>query len=717
MESAYVPETKPAPRAALCAAGGLLVLAAALAYANSLGGPFVFDDTASIVANPTIRHLWPLSPVLHPPIGDGLTVAGRPLLNLSFAFNYALGGLDPRGYHAVNLAIHLFAGLTLFGLVRRTLLRPALAARFGAASTALALGAAAIWILHPLQTESVTYVAQRAESLGGLCILLTLYGFVRSTEPATGRGWAVRGWVACLLGMAVKETVVVAPLLVLLYDRTFVAGSFREAWRRHGRQHLALFATWLLLAWLVAGTGNRGGSVAFGTAATAWTYALTQCDAIFHYLRLAVWPHPLVFDYGLDLAHGLGEVAPQAIALAALLGATLWALVRRPVWGFVGAWFFLLLAPSSSFVPVTSQPMAEHRMYLPLAAVAIAVVPGLYAWLGRRGLWLTGGLAVVAGIMTWQRNEIYRSELTLWTDTVTKRPDNPRAQNNLGNALESTNRRSAAIVAYKAALRLRPDYTDALNNLGFILSHTGRGAEALPYYEAAAKAKPSDVTILTNLGSALTQLHRTDEAIAVYERALALAPQSPDTLYNLGNALFQLGRTGEAIGRYAVALQLKPDFADARTNLVAAHLSFAEKLLTAHRDTEAIPHYEAAVHLQPDAAALRYNLANLLLGARRFTEAAEQYEVAVRLAPDNAGAHHNLALALVALGRTAHALPHYEAALRLVPGSAAAHHNYAFALAQLGRRTEAIAEEEKALRLQPDFPAARAQLQVLQNRP
>jgi hypothetical protein len=167
----------------------VLVLAALATYRNSFASPFVFDDRTSIEENQSIRRLWPLGPVLSPPC-NGETVGGRPLLNLSFALNYALGGLDVRGYHAANLAIHLAAALLLLGVVRRTLLLPGLRERFGGAATPLALAAALLWMVHPLQTESVTYIVQRAESLCGCFYLLTLYGcnpILRSEFPVFSR--------------------------------------------------------------------------------------------------------------------------------------------------------------------------------------------------------------------------------------------------------------------------------------------------------------------------------------------------------------------------------------------------------------------------------------------------------------------------------------------------------------------------------------------------
>src|SRR6185312_11084012 len=174
----------------------------------------------------------------------------RPVLNLSLAVNYAISGPDPWSYHALNLAIHVGAALCLFGLIRRT-----------AGPALLAFAVALLWAVHPLQSEAVMYIVQRAESMMALFYLLTMYGFVRGLQGVHRTAWLAVSWTACLLGMGTKEVMVSAPVIVFLYDRTFAAGTFAEAWRLRKRYYLALAATWIpLLAFVARTGGNRGGT-------------------------------------------------------------------------------------------------------------------------------------------------------------------------------------------------------------------------------------------------------------------------------------------------------------------------------------------------------------------------------------------------------------------------------------------------------------------------
>ncbi|MDI1336691.1 MAG: tetratricopeptide repeat protein [Lacunisphaera sp.] len=660
MSAASQPTLPPSRRSLLFAALGLL-FATLVAYHNSFGVPFVFDDVPAIVDNASLRHLWPPGGVLEPRLEDaGVTVSGRPLVNLSLAFNYALGGETVWGYHVVNLLIHLLAGLTLFGVMRRTLLRPVLRERFGAVAFPVALAVAVIWLLHPLQTETVTYVVQRAESLMGLCYLLTLYGFIRATEAAPSGRWLGLSFAACLAGMACKEVMVSAPLMIFLYDRTFLAGSFRDAWRRHRWYYAGLAATWLLLAWLVAGTAGRGGTAGFGTEVSPWSYALTQCGAIVHYLWLAVWPHPLVFDYGTAVVGSVGEVWPQALLLGGLGVGTVVALWRWPVWGFIGAWFFGILAPSSSFVPVASQTMAEHRMYLALVVVVVVAVCGLYVWLGRRAGAVCAVLALIWTGLTIQRNEDYRSDVALWTDTVAKRPANARAHNNLGKAVLAAGGVADAAAHFERAIQLQPTVPEPHYNRGLALAQLGRRAEAIGEYETALRLQPRYADAHNNLGNALLLESRLPDALAHYEQAVALRPGFAEAQSNLANALLETGRGPEALTHANEAVRLDPAYAEARYNL-------GNVLAQAGDLPAALTEYEAALRLKPDYADVANNLGNVLVGLERLPEAIARYELALRLQPDFADPRRNLAQVLAHLGRLDEARAHYEILLRLHP--------------------------------------------------
>ena len=634
-----VAPTKPsdAPddtRRTILIAGLLLAAATVVAYSNSFRGPFVFDDVGTILNNPTITQLWPPREVLAG-LPSGSTSSGRPIVNLSLALNHAIGGFDVRGYHAVNLAIHLTAGLVLFGVLRRTFLRDPLRTRFSSVALPIAFTCAALWLLHPLQTAAVTYVVQRAESLAGLFYLLTLYTFIRATDSSRPTRWQIFSAASCLFGMASKEIVASAPLFVLLYDRTLVSGSFTAAWRQRRGYYLGLAGTWLLLVALIIGTQGRGGTVGTDDAITPWSYALTQGQAIVHYLRLTVWPTPLIFDYGTATVSSLAVVLPQVLLLTALVGATALAIWKRSSLGLVGPWFFAILAPSSSVVPIVTQTMAEHRMYLALAAVIVLIVSSAVAAAGPRILWIFLVSAAMFGGFTFHRNVDYHSAVSLWSDTTTKIPDSKRAHNNLGSARFLDRDMPGAIAEFQSAVSLDPRYVSALVNLGRVQNLTGALADAATSFDRALAIEPANPDAHFGLGFALDATGRLPEALAHYREAVHLQPTATDFRLKLGQVLFRTRETPAAIEQFRELIRQAP-------TLAAAHTGLGTALASQGSLDEAVRALGEALRLNPDDADAHYNLGNVLVEQGRVADAIPHFEATLRLKPDHTGARQIL---------------------------------------------------------------------------
>ena len=616
----------------------VVVLSAGLAYHNSFHGALVFDDQANVAENSTLRQLWPPWPALSPPAEAG--VGGRPLANLTLALNYAVSGLRPWSYHALNVALHALTALGLLSVVRRTLLRPGVSDNIRSAAEPLALATAVLWAIHPLTTAVVDYTSQRTEGLMGLCYVLTLLAFIRSVETGS-RAWQIFAVAACALGMASKEVMVTAPVMVLLYDRAFVAGSLPAAWRERRGFYLGLAVSWLVLAGLMFGSPAAQRGVGFGLGVRVLDYALSECRAITTYLRLAVWPSPLVFDYGWDFARSATDTAPMVSLVGAVIAATVFIAWRRPMLGFAGVWLLGILAPTSSFVPVIQQPIAERRMYLPLASAVALAVLGLHILLRRRAGIAWVGLALVSCTLTVQRNFDYSDETSLWTDTVVKRPKSARAHNNLAGALLRAGQTDEALLHALTAIKLQPEHPDAHTNAGAALVQAGRVEEAIPHLEAALRKLPDSADAHFNLANALLRAGRGAEAIGHYEIALRLNPARVQAHSDLGVALLQAGRVAEALAQGAEAVRLDPAFSEARYN-------FGNALAQAGRLPEAIAQFESAVRFKPDFAKARNNLGTVLLRSGRATEAVTQFEAALKIRPDYPEARRNLEAARAA---------------------------------------------------------------------
>jgi tetratricopeptide (TPR) repeat protein len=512
----------------------------------------------------------------------------------------------------------------------------------------------------------------------GLFYFATLYGFMRGAtgeDRSRSRRWFCVAWLACLGGMATKEVMVTAPVVVFVFDAAILSGSLRSAWDRHRRVHLALAATWLPLAWLMAGIAQRG--VGFSHGISAFDYASMECKVVVRYLLLTVWPHPLVLDHGVFQA-GVGTTWPYALSIAAALAGLVVAWAWWPPLGFAAFWFFAILAPTSSVIPVAIQPMAENRLYLPLAAVAVGVV--LLAFFAVRRWALIGAalIAAVLGVLAAIRNGDYASERSIWEDTVKKNPSNARAH----------------------------------NNLGFILSREGETAPAIAEFETALRLSPDDPRTHDNLGNAWVGLPgRLDDAIHEFQLALRADPDFAEAHNNLGNAwLKSPGHLPEAISEYEAALRLKPNDVEVSSNLAQARNNLGNALLeTPGHTAEAIAQYEEALRLKPDYAVGHANLARALASqSGRLSEAVEQFKAALRLDPGDALVHDDLGNTLSRIqGRTEEAIAEYQTALRLQPRLAEAHNNLGSVLLALpGRRAEAVDEFRAALEIRPDFAEA-----------
>jgi len=553
----------------------LIVLAGLIAYSSGLSTPFLFDDETGIVKNQQIRQVWPLDEALSPPAET--PIARRPLVNLTLAINYAFSGLQPRGYHVTNLLIHLLAALTLFGIVRRTLAGPKLirlrqgsggqvqgsggqapSRRGRGAQTAkpvselraslarhsipIAWASALIWTVHPLNSELIEYVVQRTESLMALFYLLTLYCAIRAFESGRRGGkWRVAAVLSCAAGMACKESMVTAPIVVALYDRVFLFDSFAEATQKRRPLYIGLAATWVIVAMLLASGGRT--TVGFSSGTSPWTYLLNQADVVAQYLKLVVWPRALVLDYGVPQPLMWQDVIAPASLLLVLLAAVIAALVYLPELGFLGACVFIILAPTSSIVPIASEVGAERRMYLPLACLVVLAVVALYVlnWriigekrAGVASMVVAVALALVATAGTIVRTHEYSSRLELSRTIVARRPTG-RAHFLLGSELIAAQREQEAISEFRAS---------------------------------AAEYPPAHFA----LGVELAGQQRIDDAIIELNEFIRLMPNDPVVIPArdlLGQLYLSKGQYGAAEDQFTLILEKQPTHASARQYLSA----------------------------------------------------------------------------------------------------------------------------------------------------
>jgi tetratricopeptide (TPR) repeat protein len=726
----------------------VVVLAAVglAAYCNSFAGPYIFDDKPSIPDNPYIQHLWPLREAMKAP--EDQTVAGRQIISLSLAINYQVSGLDVWSYHAGNLLIHILAALVLYGIVRRTLLLEAMPEKFGRASWPLALACAAIWLVHPLNTGSVTYLIQRAESLMGLFYLLTLYLALRGFTAQTARrvrAWYGLSFVACLIGMFCKEVMFTAPIMVFLYDAIFVSRGLWRPIKRHWPLHALLVATWIAFAWNVS-LDHRPKSVGFHFDVSPFEYAATQTRVILHYFELAFWPTGLSLDYQWPIARHFAEYAVTGPVLLMMLCVAVWLIARKPMWGYLAAWVFLILGPTSSFLPIVTEVAADHRMYLPLIGIVVGVVMLVYvvgAWavstrpaLGAvaRPAGAAAAVALVAamGWRTFERNHDYRSREAIWADATRKVPGDARAWHNLGTALADDGRDAEAVKDFTRAVELDPLYVSAYAHRGISYSALGKYPEAIADYEKAleldpnnSKAKiglgvvaeksgdaqlarqrfleavekdPGSAIAWSNLGSTYDRAGDYARAAECFDKAVALDPKFANAWVNRGTAYDHMDRLGEAVESYTRAIQIEPTGTEAYRNRASVYVREGKGDL-------ALADYGEALRMAPSpavASAMLRERAGVYERVNRPDDAMADYDRAVELAPDDQAAHKARGAAYSRRGMLAQAAGDLGKVVELEP-SAENYNSRGIVYGKMHENDRAIADFTKAMEMDPGY--------------
>lgn len=601
-----------------------------VAYLPALGNGFIWDDDDYVTANPTLRSLGGLWRIWFEP---GAVPQYYPLTFTSLWIDYHLGGLEPFGYHLVNVLLHAANAV----LVWRALLRLAVPG---------AWLAAALFAVHPVHVESVAWVTERKNVLSGLFYLGALLSYLRfagigavgraATDPERRRNY-VLALVLFAAGLLSKTVVSTLPAALLLL-----------VWWKHGRLTLRdatplvpFFVLGASLA-LVTVSVERGhvGAIGRDWDLTFVDRCLIAGRAVWFYLGKLAWPDPLVFIYPrwtIDRSAAWQYVFPVAgFALAGVLFALRGRIGLGPFTAL--AFFVFTLGPALGFVnvfPMRYSFVADHFQYLaslgPIVLVAaLATIAASAATRAGRGreraaIALAAVVLAVLAARTWAQTGPYRDLRSIWTDTLAKNPDAWMAHNNLGLLLADEGKVAAAMEHFRAAIAIKSDDAFARNNLGRLLAGQGQLDAAIVQFREAVALEPSSAETWSNLGNAFAAQGRWEDAAKSYERSIAAQPSFADAHSNLGNVLFLTGNIPAAIQAYESAVRLDPSFADARYN-------FGVALASANRLDDAATQLSAAIQLRPTAEA-HHQLGLVRARQGRFADGATSQREALRLRP------------------------------------------------------------------------------------
>ena len=601
----------------------LICIVSGAIYSNTFQVPFVFDDQYTIQENEKIRNPgnFYVPDVLRSP---------RPLVDYTFALNYHFGKLQVFGYHLVNLLVHIANGILVFFL-SQVLFRKLSGADSG--NTYLsALFAALVFTAHPLQTQAVTYIAQRYSSMAAFFYLGSVFSYLIARDVNSAQRPVVRyGFylISILCGMFAflsKQNSASLPLAILLFEYA----CYDQTWKGWKKKLWIILPGVLLSGFVYAyNMGLFRHEIQFATlledvsgithetqGVGRWRYLCTQFNVISVYIRLLLIPINQNLDYSYPFKTGFFDGAtPYAfVFLVGIFFAGWWSRKINTI-VFVGIlWFFITLSVESSIFPIRDA-LFEHRLYLPMFGFSVVAAHACERLFSKHRLWayaLTMVVVMSLSITAYLRNEVWRDEVTLWSDVVSKNPLNFRGFNNLGFALMERGDLKAAMVNYDSAIRLRPDYCFSISNKGALLERMGQIDPAIALFKKALEYQPYFSPAVMNLSNTL--MKKADlqsasgeyyDAIELYKEALRLIPKSVEGHTNLGVIYSRIGNKEEAINQFKEALKINPVSFEASANL-------GIMLYSQGKIAEALQHLGAALRLKPDSEEIKNNIAKII---------------------------------------------------------------------------------------------------------
>jgi len=543
----------------------LVLLLGTLIYSNTFYSSFYFDDIHSIVNNPAIRNILHLQAIWN-------FWPARFFTYLSLALNYHLGQLNVLSYHLFNLAVHLTSGILVCWFMLLTCSTPVMQGqKITKHAKLIALFASLVFITHPLQTQGVTYIIQRATSLATLFYLLALTLYVKSRlleqqreSPQARKLFYCASLVAAVMAMFTKEMTITLPWMILLYELCFLKTKERLNWKPL-IPFLAALLIIPLTMFLTRSVDFMGMKMVLGNPPdiSSWQYLLTQFRVMVTYLRLLFIPVNQNLDYAYPIANSLLALPTliSLIFLVSILTIAIRIFSRYRLISFSIFWFFLTLLPESSVIPI-KDVIFEHRLYLPMVGFSFFIVTLIYYLFEKRSLktmvivllMLTSCYAV----LTYRRNLVWQNELTLWNDVVHKSPQKARPYYNRGNAFKDRWNMSQAIFDYNKAIEIDPKDAEAYNNRGNAYYQQGNFTQAIFDYSKAIEVNPKDAMFYYNRGNAYIEQGSIQQAIFDYNKAIEIDPKDAEVYNNRGNAYYQQGNFTQAIFDYSKAIEVNP---------------------------------------------------------------------------------------------------------------------------------------------------------------
>ena len=623
-----------------------------LIYSNALHTPFFYDDIANIAENPDIKQLSNLkSRLIHrSKYTAQRNDPSRPVTFLTLALNYHFGKLDTFGYHMTNLLLHLMNTLLIFFLTRKVLFHhrsKSFDSPPGVSSsshengrliiTHVPLLTALLFASHPINTEVVTYISHRSDSLATLFYLMSLLLFSESRE---GRMLFYPFSLLCFaLSLLSKQISATLPAIVLMFDFIFLSDFNVKKVAEKKFYHIpfwAILAAFVAFRYFYLGKIGDPGVATYKTW-TSYTYFITQFYVIVNYIKLLLVPYGQSAEHYILPARTMYD--PRIVLSVAFLTIFIFSAYKfskkrqdlSKIILFSIFWFFVTLSPTSSFLPV-NDAMVERRLYLPGFGFCLALML-VYVSIFGEFIFPLLLYILILSTLTWNRNKIYMEPTLAWQDVISKYPGlkmTARAHANLGNLYKAQGDYQKSFIEYKKSIDLDPNFTNGYVNLGILYLDQKNYVKSREYFLKALKLNPNSGEAHHNLGLLYKKLRQYKSAYLEFNDAIQFSPSPTDVYNDLGTLFYELKRYEEARQNYELALSLNPDHVSALNNLGILAFENGEY-------QKAYQIYKKVTALNPGYVSAYLNLGNLYYVQKDFENAELSYRKAVELSPNLAG--------------------------------------------------------------------------------
>ncbi|MBP9855395.1 MAG: tetratricopeptide repeat protein [Candidatus Omnitrophica bacterium] len=693
----------------------ILIIVGLIIYSNNYKCTWHFDDLSYIVNNPTIRDLSDIKSM-----ANKFSSGGRTVVLYSFALNYQVGKADVLGYHVVNNFIHIVGALFVYWISLQLFLTPRIRnSDVYEHRYVLSLFIALIFLTHPVQTQAVTYICQRFASLATLFYAASISFYLKARLGEKGRPiFFVCASIAAILGMFSKQIVITLPICILFIEWLFFTSEDFQRKLLKKRILIPVLMFLLIIPALysfrvlnILSITHKSSGSHEGDLVNAYYYPLTQLRVIPTYLRLLIFPvgQRLLYDFPTSKSFFEGKTFAGFLLIISILGIGFKMRKKWPLITFGIFWFFLTISVESSFIPIR-HVIFEHRVYLPSIGFSIFLVAVIYALFKNpnRMMIVLSLIVLILSFLTYQRNKVWLTELTLWSDVKAKSPREVRAYLNSGIAYSEMGKLDAALDEFNKALEINPKNVMTLNNKGIIYMKRHLFDSAILEYDKALNIDPNWEEIWNNRGDARRHKGEYQLALEDYHKALEINPQLYRALSNRGVVYSHLGQNDLALKDFNQAIQTDADFIEAYQNRGNLHGILKNYDL-------AVKDFSKVIEAKTNVPEVYNNRGNAYRHLGEYELAFDDYNKAIELDSNFSEAYNNRGVIYRQWNKMDLALADYNKAITLNPNYISAYNNRGNLLSQWGQYDLALKDFDIAIELNPEnkvFYFNRAQVHI-----